>query len=373
MSLQIVSGKPGSGKSYHTVTMLLQQLEDWARFERKEERTFDCVLYTNLTLDTEKINEYLSNGIGHDVDIAHYIRPIDENVRCLFAESGGKFPLALLPQNAMIVIDEVQRMFGSEMDNDKKMKAFETEFRNYISQHRHYGHDLIFITQDTVNISKHILAMAEKLYQVENAKHHGLPFPFNVPFADLDIVKEAFGFKNQFYRVSVGKYHGRRAKFDKEVTSHIMRQDVFACYNSHTLSDVTSDRPSLNLSKVGALMWLVKKHGWHLILKLIIAVFVVVWGLKLLQQMPSVLSNALGNSLQMTIPDSKPIQGSGVREQGPGGDMSNVTVPQASLTPDPSLFTEIIAICYLRIYVHTIRISCVSYENRQWCVWSKRA
>ncbi len=53
MSLQIVAGKPGSGKSYHTVTMLLRYFEDWATFQRKEERPFDRVLYTNLPLQVE--------------------------------------------------------------------------------------------------------------------------------------------------------------------------------------------------------------------------------------------------------------------------------------------------------------------------------
>lgn len=301
MSLHIVSGKPGSGKSYHTVTMLLGHLEDWARFEQKEGQAFERVLYSNLTLDTAKINEYLSQKIGHEADVSHYIRPIDENVRRMFAESGGKFPLAVLPQNAMIVIDEVQKMFGAELDTDKKSKSFQTEFRNYISTHRHHGHDLIFITQATDNISKQILLMAEKLYQVENAKHHGLPFPLNIPFADVDIVKEAFGFHTQFYRVSVGKYQGRRVKFDRETTSHLMKEDVFACYNSHTLSDVQSDRPSLKLSKIGAVMWFVKKHGWHLGLKLLIAVFLLYWGLNLVTQAPGILTKALTSNLAQGI------------------------------------------------------------------------
>ena len=297
MSLQIVSGKPGSGKSYHTVVLLLAYLEDWARFELKEERAFDRVLYTNLTLDTDKINAYLSDKIGQEVDISHYIFSIDEDVRRQFAANEGKFPLAVLPQNAMIVIDEVQRMFGSEMDGDKKNKKFEIEFRNYISTHRHHGHDLIFITQHTDNISKSILSMAEKMYQIENAKHHGFPFPINISLADVDVVKEAFGIKGQFYRCSVGKYQGRRVKFDKEVTSHVMKQEVYACYSSHTMSDITSDRPSLNLTKWGAIWWFTKKHAWHLGLKVIVAGFLLFWGLHLIKQFPVIITSALSKSL----------------------------------------------------------------------------
>ena len=77
MSLQIVQGKPGSGKSYHTVTMLLQYLEDWALFERKEGLPFERVLYTNLPLNTEAINEYQTKKTGDTIP------PADKSVLTL--------------------------------------------------------------------------------------------------------------------------------------------------------------------------------------------------------------------------------------------------------------------------------------------------
>ena len=299
MPLQIVVGKPGSGKSYHTVTLLLKYLEDWAMFERKEGEPFDRVLYTNLPLQIDAINAYLAKKMAYDdVDISHYIQPIDENVRLRFAESGGKFPLAMLPQNSMIVIDEVQKMFGAEMDSDRKNKAFQVEFRNYITTHRHLGHDLIFITQSTDNISKAILSQAEKLYDIENAKNSSLKFPINIPLADIDIVKEAFGIKGQFYRCKVGKYTGRRVnKKEGEVTSHVMTKEVFACYNSYTLSDITSDRPSLRLSRRAAIWWIFKRHAWHLALKLIVALFVLFWAIYFMKNFPTLLSNGLSSAI----------------------------------------------------------------------------
>jgi zona occludens toxin (predicted ATPase) len=326
MSLQIVAGKPGSGKSYHTVTMLLQHLEDWAVYQLKEGKSFERVLYTNLPLQVETINAYLSRKIGEDVEVFDYIRPIDENVREQFRQSLGKFPLATLPGNSFIVIDEVQKMFGAEMETDKKNQNFNVQFRNYISQHRHYGHDLIFITQHTDNIAKGILAMADKLYQVENAKHLGLPFPFNIPFSDLDVVKEAFGIKNQFYRVSIGKYQGRRVKFDGEMTSHLMTQEIFDCYQSHTLSDVTSDRPSLNLSRLGSLLWLAKKHAWHLSLKLVVFVLLMYWGLYIITQLPSIMAKSAGVSAVKSSDVTAPVSS------------ENVSIPKMSPTvPLPAL------------------------------------
>ena len=308
MTLQIVAGKPGSGKSYHTVTMLLQHLEDWSKFERKEQRPFDRVLYTNLPLSVDSINEYLTKKTGEETDVSHYIKPIDEDVRRQFISSLGKFPLAILPQNSMIVIDEVQKLFGAEMDTDKKHQNFNIEFRNYVSQHRHYGHDLIFITQSTDNIAKQITAMAEKLYQVENVKHLSLPFPINIPFSDLDVVKEAFGIKNQFYRVSVGKYQGRRVRYDGESTSHLMHPEIFGCYSSHTLSSVVSDRPSLNLTRRGAILWLLKKHSFHLTVKIAIAAFVLVAGYRVLTHLPMALSSAMTSRFKNNVAVTEPVK-----------------------------------------------------------------
>jgi len=301
--------------------MLLKHLEDWALYEQREGKPFERVLYTNLPLQSEPINDYISSRIGEQVDVSHYILPIDEDVRQSFINDKGKFPLATLRNNSLIVIDEVQKMFGAEMDTDKKHKQFDVEFRNYVSQHRHYGHDLIFITQHTDNISKAILSQAEKCFSVENAKHHGLPFPFNIPFADLDVVKEAFGFKQQFYRVSVGKYQSRRVRYDGETTSHLMLHEVFACYQSHTLSDVTSDRPSLNLSRFGAIKWLAKRHGWHLSIKLFAAIVIAYTGISVLFQMPTILSNGVAAGLG----------NAGAAVTSPLTDQSdNVTIPRMS-------------------------------------------
>jgi hypothetical protein len=214
MSLYIVEGKPGSGKSYHVVTMILQVLQDWIEYSRRENKPLERLLYTNLKLDFSCVNEYLIKRVGGEVDVSPYIREIDDDVKKTFLHAGGHCPLALLPQNALIVIDEVQNLFGAEIGSGKSRDPFFVSFRNYISEHRHYGHELIFITQDIGNIASPILAMAEKLLHVNNVKNMVLPFPLNIPFSDLDVVKEAWGFETQFYRVCVGKLFGRRVRFD---------------------------------------------------------------------------------------------------------------------------------------------------------------
>ena len=75
-----------------------------------------------------------------------------------------------------------------------------------------------------------------------------------------------------------------------------MTPEIFACYQSHTLSDVTSDRPSLNLTRLGAIAWLLKKHGWHLGAKGVIAVLSVIAGFNVLTKMPGIFSSAVSNS-----------------------------------------------------------------------------
>jgi len=69
---------------------------------------------------------------------------------------------------------------------------------------------------------------------------------------------------------------------------------------------VTSDRPSLKLSKVGALLWLAKKHAWHLLLKLLIVVFMGYWAINLISQFPNILTKTLMASLKPAVESTSP-------------------------------------------------------------------
>jgi hypothetical protein len=58
MTLRAIHGKPGSGKSCYCVSLLLKQLADWVRYDREHDEPYERVLYTNIPLHIDAINDY---------------------------------------------------------------------------------------------------------------------------------------------------------------------------------------------------------------------------------------------------------------------------------------------------------------------------
>jgi hypothetical protein len=127
--------------------------------------------------------------------------------------------------------------------------------------------DLIFLTQHIENFAVQILGIADGLIEVVNLKNQFLPFPFNIPVSDLDVIKESFGIKTQYYVVSHGKFRGRYVRWSGGSEKHLMIADIFGVYESHSLSNVAGDRPSLSMRKLESIIWFFKKHGYHLVPK----------------------------------------------------------------------------------------------------------
>ena len=53
----IIAGKPGSGKSYYMMSLLVDMLTDWVRHEKKEKKPYDSSVWINITLRMEGLNE----------------------------------------------------------------------------------------------------------------------------------------------------------------------------------------------------------------------------------------------------------------------------------------------------------------------------
>ena len=113
--------------------------------------------------------------------------------------------------------------------------------------------------------------MAADAYHVINIKGRVLPF-LGIPFADIDVVKEAFGYNQQYANILYGNYIGRA--FKPESTLHILlKSEIYNLYKSHNNS-AASDRPSLNFSRFGAVCWFLRRHLWHLIIKAAVVYFI---------------------------------------------------------------------------------------------------
>ena len=181
--IKMQCGLPGSGKSYDTVVNCLIPALREGR-----------IVWTNL----EGINfEYLSlvSGVSQS-DLNKQLRCLSDKEVKLFYRTAyhrhhylnnpddyenegitwemyvkkNEVDLELwLPSNAYVVIDEVQNYWGA-----KDYAKVPQEFDHFLSMHRHYGLDIIFITQRPARVYKEIQRLTEYIWMFEKMSKLGL-------------------------------------------------------------------------------------------------------------------------------------------------------------------------------------------------------
>ena len=338
MALSVIFGKPGAGKSYFAVMKIAEYLEDFCRFELQEGIEHERKIYTNLPLNLPAIDDYISDRLSKDIKASKYVKLLDED---FFIEktSSGAFKKCdwweKIPDGALIIIDEVQHYLSSSKDEGG---AYLKDFQLYISTHRHRQHDLFFLTQHTDNINKVCLNMAADAYHVINIKGRVLPF-LGIPFADIDVVKEAFGYNQQYANILYGNYVGRA--FKPESTLHILlKPEIYKLYKSHN-TDSATDRPSLNLSRFGAVCWFLRRHLWHLIIKAAVVYFIFYTCWQVICKMPLHLSTTLQKQMQADIksdsPAKLPEKSQGSRRSAPTNGASAANLPETVKPSSPKI------------------------------------
>ncbi|MGL4944153.1 MAG: zonular occludens toxin domain-containing protein [Thermoguttaceae bacterium] len=319
--LQIIVGKPGTGKTYHCVSMLVDHVADWCRHELKTGEEFSRKMYTNVRFHEEALDEAVSHRIGKPVEASKYVVFCDD----LFFKGSAHW-WEQFPHGSLIVLDEVHHHLGADLDGRISERDRLVHFRNWVSTHRHKQQDLWFITQHLENISRDVIRIADTVLEVRNLKQQRLPFPISISMEDVDVVRQAWGFTSQYYVVNTGQFRGRAIQWDsKASTSHLMRNEIFQVYQSHTLSDKAEDRPALALGRIGSLVWFARRHFVHLLIK-----GLVIWFL--LHMFFTVFS-------AIVSPPKKPAAKSGVvpsQAVSPAG-LQAATMPSASVVlPTPS-------------------------------------
>jgi hypothetical protein len=302
--LTIIAGKPGSGKTYHMMSLLTDNLTDWVRYENKHNQPFDSTVQTNIMINLEGLNETISKRIGKEVDVSHYINYCDE---AFFRDEDCVYWWNKFPPKSLIVIDEVHQYLGKTVEYSSL--DVEAELINFLSTHRHGQQELYFLTQHIDQFANQILGIADTLLEIVNVKSLHLPFPISVPMSDIDEVKKSFGVNTQYYQANVGNFRGKAVKWSGATSRHLMSSEIYRVYKSHTKSNESSDRPSLDMSPIEALVWFARRHWWHLLPKLggIVSLpFIIVW---MMHGIPSLLSAAVvkpkvesPSSLQKTEP-----------------------------------------------------------------------
>lgn len=273
--LNIIQGKPGSGKSYFAVTKIIDCLVNLCEDEKRTKKEGVRRVYTNLKLDNFEVDDYVERVTASGIKASKYIVYLDNDFFWETDYDGSKILChwwEKFDDAAFIIIDEVQYYLASNA-NDKKSDGYNKDFELYISTHRHKAQDLLFITQHQDNILRSCLSMSEGTYIVTNYKNFVIPF-LGIPLSDFDVVRHAWGNDYQAANVEFGLFVGRAFKKQSSHTL-VLKDDIFKLYKSHN-SNIDSDRPVLELTRLGSLFWLFRRHALQLSIKLIILIGVVI-------------------------------------------------------------------------------------------------
>ncbi|MDR2344683.1 MAG: zonular occludens toxin domain-containing protein [Planctomycetaceae bacterium] len=332
MSLRLIHGKPGSGKSCFCVDMLSKMLIDWADYRIKNNEVYPRRLLTNIPLDIQAINEYISKIVGQDIDLSDQIKLLSD--RFFFTpkqskegkkeqiESGFVAWWEKFRRGDFIVIDEVHHYLSVNVKRRKGGLNLSESFTNYISMHRHRQHDLIFLSQHIDNVAPEVKKMVEVVFEVLNVKSMVIgKFPFTIPMADIDVVRESWGYPVQLAHIRRGVCEARKVVYDKAHEVFILNSKLFSLYKSHTLSKESLDRPSFKMSRFRSIVWFLSRHIVRLGFWFVILITLLFCLISFFKNFPSILVN----SLVMSVPVSSDDQSS-----------KKVVVSAVAVVPDAS-------------------------------------
>ncbi|MBI5204807.1 MAG: hypothetical protein HZA11_07820 [Nitrospirae bacterium] len=151
---RVYYGKVGGGKTY---CVMFQEIIPALRAGRK--------VITNI----DKLNlPELRNYIGKDIDITvrQSLKWWQESLTCDVEDDGVEGRAVLNPalsDNALYVIDEAQFIWDARQFKDTK-----SGFLHLLEYNRHFGVDLVFITQNVKRCDVNISRLANDSYQIKN-------------------------------------------------------------------------------------------------------------------------------------------------------------------------------------------------------------
>ncbi len=303
MGARAIEGKPGSGKSCYAVHLLMILLSDWARYKKTEGKEYPRQLYTNIPLDIESVNKYLSQELGFDVDLSSQIVLLDD---AFFRDENGEFCewWEKFPEAAYIVIDEFQFLLSSTSKKDTAGKDHTEKFMLYISKHRHRQHDILLLSQSIKNISVEARRQLEVIYAVLNIKNTTIGrWPFSLPMADVDIVRESWGLPQQMAHIRRGVCEQEKIVYEKHPEVFVLQPALFRLYKSVTMASEVLDRPSLKLGKLGSIFWLIRRHGMRLLIATAVSVTLLFCFMNFVRNLPTTLVAAL----QPKVTENQPV------------------------------------------------------------------
>lgn len=158
MAIWFVTGVPGSGKSLYV-------LQKYVIPSLKKGRT----VYHNIEgLEERKL---LIPTFFDDIDPIHVSQNLIEipeahikNFYDYIAQQPREKAI-----NALVIIDEVQNIYSAREYQSKENKSVVS----YLTTHRHFGHDVIFVTQHQDNVDVAVRRMTDQSLLISNNKNFG--------------------------------------------------------------------------------------------------------------------------------------------------------------------------------------------------------
>lgn len=196
MTIIAFTGTPGSGKTYDSIVKLLDNLA----MGRK--------VYTNIRGINEPLClECIKSVVGlSDLAMQKQLSFIDDEEVWEFWEH--------VENGCLIILDEVQNFFGSREWMSEKNKSF----GKWASTHRHYGFDLLLITQHIERLDITIRSLVEWTYVYKKVNFFG------------SLVK------NSYICFSYSGYELRGDPIAKKVKQYDKK--IFQCYQSYAFKDI---------------------------------------------------------------------------------------------------------------------------------------
>lgn len=182
MSIQLLTGVPGSGKSYKAI-------EHFVLDALRENR----LVFHNI--------EGLGDGNACLSAIANYLGKTPHRIRRLLhriPEEEVPTFYKSIPKNCLVVVDEAQNYWYAR-DYQKNGHIME-----WMSKHRHYGCDFVCITQSPENVDTAIRRLVEFTWRFRKAKDMGFSnaFKYRISLGSSEQEKDA-------YKTGVGRYDKR--------------------------------------------------------------------------------------------------------------------------------------------------------------------
>lgn len=142
-----------------------------------------------------------------------------------------------LPNNCTVILDETQLYFNSRDFKELKSK----ELNDWMSQHRHYGQDFIWITPDVGECDINIRRNTHLCFKLVRAEHLGMKKSSSMMiFRGCDFEKRPL--KRSFFSP---------------------KDCVFECYSSYFEDNVKEKRQSYNVFLRSPMMWFIFiAFGW---------------------------------------------------------------------------------------------------------------